>query len=201
MRAPADGHESDPADDAPDEDAADSPAGGHRIIPRLLEPRSIEVDKPVLVLQFDGKGSGLKLEHLAVMVLAGALSIVNEKPKEPGWTFFLGVDRPDVDGLSTWLGAGPGVPARVIDLIQQLLEGTQHRVGREYAVPRQHDLTAILVATADAIEVSDSGPDNEFLGRHFDEDVKVTRRVFVVGSTRGKSQQLNDLFFGNDSES
>jgi hypothetical protein len=75
-------------------------------------------------------------------------------------------------------------------------KGTNHRVHREYAVPLQHDLAPILVATDDEIEVSDSGPDNDDLKAEFDKDVKLARRTFLVAAKQGKAAALTDLFFG-----
>lgn len=170
-----------------------------RGIPRHPTPRRIDAGKPVLALQFDGKGGRPEQEHLAVMVLAGALSFASEKPKGSGWTFCLGVDRPHVEGLSTWLGIGPGVPGDVVDLIQKLLTDTQHRVRREYADPHRHGLAPIVFATDEDIEVSESGPDDDFLKEHFDEDARLARRAFVVDPS-SKTQQLHDLFFGSDPE-
>ncbi|KAB2908720.1 MAG: hypothetical protein F9K40_04185 [Kofleriaceae bacterium] len=167
-----------------------------RSIEHRSEPRVVDGDKPVLVLQSDARGDELEIHYLAMMTLAAALSTATDTSKRAGWTFYLALDRPHVEGLSTWLGIGPGVPAQVVDLLQKLLESTRHRVGREYAAPARHDLAPFLVATDDAIEFT-TRLDDDVVREHF-EDALLIRRPLV--SRAGKAAKLGALFFGSDAE-
>ncbi len=172
--------------------------------PRLPEiehrsdPRVVDGDKPVLVLQSDVRGDEREIHYLAMMTLAAGLSTVTDTTKRAGWTFYLALDRAHVEGLSTWLGIGPGVPAQVVDLLQKLLESTQHRVAREYAVPARHGLAPFLVATDDAIEFA-TGLDDDLVREHFEDDLLI-RRPLVPRAGLGKAAKLNALLFGSDAE-
>lgn len=143
-----------PGVDGPSQRDDDEPAV--QVI-ETAEPGVVDGNRSVLVLQVPGtiKGTeGWELEGLVTQLLVGALGLTASR-RSPGqtWMFFLGLDRPHWRQLSTWVGFGPGVPAAVYDLAQQLLEQLGVTVNREYAHVVAHELRPIAALTDDGLEL------------------------------------------------
>ncbi len=167
-------------------------------IDQLCIPRDVDGDRPILVLQFDAQGDERQIHYLALMTIATALSTTSDARKATDWIFYIALDRPHVEGLTTWLGVGSGVPAQVVDLLQKRLEAAGHRVRREYAVPARHGLTPLLVATGGHVEVATT-LDDDTIREHFD-DAALWRRSLKLHTGVGKAAQLNELLLGSDGD-
>jgi hypothetical protein len=163
----------------------DSNSGDHSTtitIEHSQEPRLINGNDSVLVLQFRSEDGGFEIQNLVAMVLGTALAMEADTPKgTAGWVFYLALERPHFEGLSTWLGIGKGVPLRCVDMLQKLLERLGHRVLREHAVVARHGLDPFVAVTDTGLDVPPVGPaspDDFHLG--YFEVARIVRRPFSL---------------------
>jgi type I restriction enzyme S subunit len=167
------------------------------MITDVREPRVVDGDKPVLVLQYAHRGDEREKQRHAMRTITDGLSAADADPDAEGWVFYFATERPHVEGLTTWLGIGSRVPPEVVDGLQERLEFTDHRVRREYAVPERHGLAPFVVVTDEALEYS-AELDDEVVWEPF-EGGDLTRRPLVLRSP-GKSFQLQRFFFGEGTD-
>jgi hypothetical protein len=165
------------------------------------EPRLINGNDSVLVLQFRVEGRDFEIQNHVALVLGNALALEADTPKgSTGWVFYLALERPHVEGLSTWLGIGKGVPPRFVDMLQKLLEGLGHRVLREHAIVAHHDLHPFVAVTDTGLDVPPVGPTSldEYSLRHF-EIAKIVRRPFVLNPVKASAlDQMLEMLLGSD---
>lgn len=156
-------------------------------IEHSTEPRQIDGSESVLVLQFRSNQRDFEIQSLVASTLAAT---VDGAPSgASAWVFYLGLERPHVEGLSSWLGVGKGVPPELVDRIQMAFEATGSRVMREYAVAARHELAPFVAFTQDGLEVplvGPTAPDDHALEDF--EVAKIVRRPFVLDLTRIKKQ-------------
>jgi hypothetical protein len=165
------------------------------VIERRDEARTFDGNQDVLVLQFEGKDAGYQTRSLVNMVLGAALSTLkNLRATTSGWTFYLGLDRPHVEGLTAWLGVSMSVPPSFADLIQGLLEGMKHRVRREMGVVCRHELQPIAFVCPEGVELP-TGPDAPGKADlDMFEVPRIIRRPFVLSTARAMSTMDLEMF-------
>lgn len=126
------------------------------------EPRTIDLNRDVLVFQMpesfgslDGSNEVMRCA-LTVVAMLFRTEAQRRRP-DATWLAFVTDGQPHVNGLSVWLGLSKSVPAPVLDLIQQLLEGQGARVHREFARAHSHQLKPALCLSDDGFEVLQTG--------------------------------------------
>lgn len=165
------------------------------------EPRLINGNDSVLVLQFRAEGSDFEIQNRVAIILGEALQMEADTPKgTTGWVFYLALERPHIEGLSNWLGIGKNVPLKLVDMLQKFFEKLGHRVVRDYAVVARHGLHPFVAATDAGLDVPPVGPtspDDYSLG--YFEVAKIVRRPFVLNETKVTAvDRMREMLLGPD---
>lgn len=162
--------------------------------------RVIAGEDSILVVQFsepDPLPPG-DIETFVSTILATAIASTRARPKGNGaWLFYLATERHHPAGHHCWIGIGPGVPPRIVDVIQAGLEAHRCQTSREHAVIAHYGLRPLLALTSASVEVpiGASSPDDATL-IHL--SAQITRRPFVIELNQVlKNDLLGAILLGN----